>query len=380
MSYTLSDYKWGRGEKGHAGGIVNWSFATAGGAFTGGISNPLYQALIRDAFQAWENVANIDFVEVVDGSQSSLRLGWDTIDGAYGVIGNAKSQLSKTTASLYSVTEAEIRFDLAESWSTSKTPTTSDINFYATALHEIGHTMGLLHTDDPNTLMYPTLNKTSGLTAHDIEGAQIIYGARTSGSIQSDMFTATEGADVIDGFGGLDTVRFNGTSALYTITDDNQLNIEVYASGSGITHTLKNIERLQFDNGYLAFDTDGTAGTTFRLYQAAFDRTPDAEGMGFWLRHFDAGTITLQQMASYFIGSQEFESRYGNPESLQDDVFLSSLYNNVLDRNPDQAGFDFWSDQQENGLSRAMILQYFTDSEENILKVAGAVDDGIWYV
>lgn len=380
MSYTLSDYKWGHGEKGHAGGIVNWSFATTGVAFTGKITNPLYQGLIRDAFQAWENVANIDFVEVVDGSQSNLRLGWDAIDGAYGVIGNAKSQLSKTTTSLYSVTEAEIRFDLAESWSTSKTPTTSDLNFYATALHEIGHTMGLLHTDDPNTLMYPTLEKVSGLTAHDIEGAQIIYGARTAGSIQSDMFTATEGADVIDGFAGLDTVRFNGTSELYAITDDNQLNISVHASGSGITHTLKNVERLQFDDGYLAFDTSGTAGTTFRLYQAAFDRAPDPEGLGFWLRHFDAGTITLQQMASYFIGSEEFEGRYGNPESLQDDAFLSSLYNNVLDRNPDQAGFDFWSEQQENGLSRPMILQHFTDSQENILKVAGAVDDGIWYV
>ena len=64
----MANYKWGVGEKGHSGGTVTWSFATLnlGSAFARDISNPLYQALIRDAFQAWEDIANIDFVEIAD--------------------------------------------------------------------------------------------------------------------------------------------------------------------------------------------------------------------------------------------------------------------------------------------------------------------------
>tara|TARA_R100000655_G_scaffold83085_1_gene122642 strand:+ start:635 stop:1783 length:1149 start_codon:yes stop_codon:yes gene_type:complete len=382
MSYTLADYKWGFGEKGHSGGTVAWSFASAGAgsAFARDISNPYYQALIRDAFQAWEDNANIDFVEVADGAQSDLRLGWDNIDGAYGVIGTAQSYYSRTTSTLYSVIEAEIRFDLAENWSTSKTPAPSAVNLYTTALHEIGHTMGLLHTDDPGTIMYPTLMSQPDLTQHDIQGAQIMYGARVWGTAQDDLLAATHAADIIDGQAGIDTVRFEGALSLYSITDDNNLNIDVYASDTGLTHALKNVERLQFDNGYLAFDTDGNAGTAYRLYQAAFDRSPDPEGLGFWLRHFDTGTVNLEEMAGHFIRSEEFDTKYGGAANVDDNAFLTLLYNNILDRDPDQAGFDFWENQQENGLSRSSVLQHFSDSQENIAKVAAAIDDGIWYV
>lgn len=382
MSYTLADYKWGFGEQGHSGGTVTWSFASpgAGSAFARDISNPLYQALIREAFQAWENVANIDFVEVADGAQSDLRLGWDNIDGAYGVIGTAQSYLSKTSSTLHSVTEAEIRFDLAENWSTSKTAPGGAVNLYTTALHEIGHTMGLLHTDDPDTIMYPTLKSQPDLTHHDIEGAQLMYGARLWGTGQDDLLVASNAADVINGQAGLDTVRFEGALSLYSVTDDNALNIEVYASNTGLTQELQNVERLQFDDGSLAFDTDGNAGTTYRLYQAAFDRAPDPEGLGFWIRHFDTGTVTHEEMAGHFIASEEFDTTYGGAANVDNDAFLTLLYNNILDRDPDQAGFDFWQDQQDNGLSRSVMLQHFSDSQENIIKVAAAVDDGIWYV
>ena len=296
------------------------------------------------------------------------------------MIGTAQSYYSRTTSALYSVTEAEIRFDLAENWSTSKTASGSALNFYTTALHEIGHTMGLLHTDDPDTIMYPTLTSQPDLTLHDIEGAQLMYGARMWGTAQDDLLVASKAASVIDGQAGLDTVRFEGTLSHYSVTDDNTLNIEVYASQTGRTQELKNVERLQFEDGYLAFDTDGNAGTTYRLYQAAFDRAPDPEGLGFWVRHFDTGMVTHQEMAGHFIRSEEFETKYGGAASVDNDAFLTLLYNNILDRDPDQPGFDFWQDQQENGLSRSEMLQYFSESQENIAKVAAAVDDGIWYV
>ena len=69
-----------------------------------------------------------------------------------------------------------------------------------------------------------------------------------------------------------------------------------------------------------------------------------------------------------------------DPASLSDQAFLTLLYNNVLDRDPDQAGYDFWAAEQEKGISRAETIQYFSESAENISNTTAAIDDGIWYV
>jgi hypothetical protein len=84
-------------------------------------------------------------------------------------------------------------------------------------------------------------------------------------------------------------------------------------------------------------------------------------------------------MAQYFIESEEFSTTYGNLESVSDESYLTLIYQNVLDRNPDQDGFDFWSDQQENGLSRTDIMLYFSESPENVARVSPSIDDGIFY-
>lgn len=183
--YVISEFKWGPTQLGTAGGQVRWSFATRsydGYTYEGVIVDPIYQSLIRDAFQQWEAVANIDFVEVSDGTSTQLRLGWDSIDGPHNTVGEA-SYSGITTGGYnpqnprYSTTDAEIRFDLAETWSTTKSaPASGSVSFYAVALHEIGHVLGLDHTTDPGTLMYPRLTDLTSLAAGDIEGARVIYG------------------------------------------------------------------------------------------------------------------------------------------------------------------------------------------------------------
>lgn len=56
----------------------------------------------------------------------------------------------------------------------------------------------------------------------------------------------------------------------------------------------------------------------------------------------------LMEIASYFATSQEFRLRYG--EGLSNAQFLDVVYRNVLGRQYDQAGFDYWLGLMTNGL------------------------------
>ena len=53
----------------------------------------------------------------------------------------------------------------------------SDVDLYTVALHEAGHALGLGHTDDPNTIMYPYYRFGAGLSSGDIAGVQALYGS-----------------------------------------------------------------------------------------------------------------------------------------------------------------------------------------------------------
>lgn len=53
----------------------------------------------------------------------------------------------------------------------------ADIDLFTVALHEAGHALGLGHTDDPNTVMYPYYRFGATLSSGDIAGVQALYGS-----------------------------------------------------------------------------------------------------------------------------------------------------------------------------------------------------------
>lgn len=142
---------------------------------------------------------------------------------------------------------------------------------------------------------------------------------------------------------------------------------------------LSNVERLEFTDGTLALDIDGNSGQAYRLYQASFDRTPDAEGLEFWMQQLDNGGLSLLEVAEEFLVSAEFAATYGQNATLDNTQFIDLLYENVLDRLPDAEGYDFWQAQAGQGVSREQMLVSFSESTENKANVAGAIDDGIWF-
>lgn len=97
-----------------------------------------------------------------------------------------------------------------------------------------------------------------------------------------------------------------------------------------------------------------------RLYDAFFDRAPDAGGLEFW-RDQRAQGQGLFDVSAAFAQSPEFVETYGD---LDDIAFIELVYRNVLDRQPDFAGGVFWLDELANGRDRGSLMALFSDSPE----------------
>jgi len=102
----------------------------------------------------------------------------------------------------------------------------------------------------------------------------------------------------------------------------------------------------------------------YRLYNAAFARFPDADGLKYWINSYSSGAIDYKQVAQSFLSSPEFASKYGVNNSNND--FVNNLYRNILGRSPDSSGLQFWVNTLNRGVSsRADVLGGFSESPEN---------------
>ena len=143
--------------------------------------------------------------------------------------------------------------------------------------------------------------------------------------------------------------------------------------------TLTGFKRIEFNDGVLALDIDAgdTAGQAYRLYQAAFARTPDMPGVSYHMNDMEGNGLALENVANNFIASPEFKTKYG--DSPSDDEFIDLLYQNVLGRSADDDGLAFYKNHFNEGtMTRAAALIGFAESPENISLVAPQIEDGIW--
>ncbi len=141
---------------------------------------------------------------------------------------------------------------------------------------------------------------------------------------------------------------------------------------------LASIERIQFSDAMFALDIHGAAGQAYRIYQAAFARTPDAGGLGFWISAMDSG-YSIRAVAAEFMKSAEFASMYG--ATISNTAFVEKLYQNVLRRPGDQGGIDFWVKALDNKQTdRIDVLAQFSESAENQSAVAQIIGNGFEFI
>ena len=104
----------------------------------------------------------------------------------------------------------------------------------------------------------------------------------------------------------------------------------------------------------------GFLDDVYRLYQATLDRDPDQAGLEVWSNQFADGQA-YTTIASGFTNSGEFRNTYG---TLSDSNFIRQLYRNVLDREADSAGLQGWLNVINNGGTREDVVRGFAQSGE----------------
>ena len=421
--------------------VVAYSFATrslsnyATGSFLGqaGFVSGQSEALdanqrssIREALKLWEQASGLFFVEIPDQPEREfydIRFSLENLDylGVSGVIGYAEPNSG--------VYGRNIQFALGEY---ADDPLRTGTDAFITALHEIGHAIGLKHPfhgtpnlsaaedNTSNTVMsYTDGRNYTHLGPFDIEAVQHIYGTQaaedaapvrwargpggsliTTGDDAENLITGLVIRDVVHGNGGGDFIQTlggddeitpgagddvvfggGGVDVLIAGALRQQAEIAVRRAGQGTvalpdgTDSFAEIETIRFLDGDLVLGADGAAGQVFRLYGAALGREPDPVGLAHWTSALRSGAVSLPGAVAALTGSAEFAGSYG---TLSDAGFVSLLYANVLGREPDAAGLAFWTDAMRAGRSQAEVLLSFSESAEYRARTDGAFAGGVW--
>ena len=159
--------------------------------------------------------------------------------------------------------------------------------------------------------------------------------------------------------------------------------VDIVYADSPVNTTIE-IESFDLPDGYAVFAIDTpNADLTCQFYHAAFGRASDEAGLRFWADVLDdldqRGWSDAQKhdyLAGQFSRSDEFVSLYGSNPSNMD--YVEAMYVNALGWQPDQAGFDFWVDAMDRGMTQEDVLVAFALSDDSFHHKMTGFDEGLW--
>ena len=174
------------GAKWNTGAVITWSIAdhpgTADSPFSGYMGSQ-YEALVQQAFQAWAAASGLTFEEVVDSSQSDIRLGWGNFNtSSTSVVGYTACVMrsGELQPNVIIRVEDPAQVPLVAGPGNTLTYSGTHASLSQVIMHEIGHALGLADNNDPNSVMYyQATGANNTLDTNDVAGIQTLYGSLT---------------------------------------------------------------------------------------------------------------------------------------------------------------------------------------------------------
>jgi len=87
-----------------------------------------------------------------------------------------------------------------------------------------------------------------------------------------------------------------------------------------------------------------TQADVAKLYVATFNRAPDAAGLYYWTNNSD---LSIEGIAQSFFDQPETQTLY--PFGTDSYSFITSVYSNLFNRTPDHEGLEYWVNELDSG-------------------------------
>ena len=163
--------------------VCSWGRCNLTFAFDVGTNDVLadgeFQA-VRNAFATWASVVNFAFTEVAPNANPDILIGWRPAnDPDHNRVGGvlAHADFPPGCSVVTQGLPKPVHFDDTEhTWNIGAAPNTFDVE--TVALHEIGHILGLAHSNVAGAVMFPTVSSNftkRQLTQDDIDGVRNLY-------------------------------------------------------------------------------------------------------------------------------------------------------------------------------------------------------------
>ena len=121
------------------------------------------------------------------------------------------------------------------------------------------------------------------------------------------------------------------------------------------------ISALTFSSLLQASEEIPTQEEVAKLYVATFNRAPDSAGLTYWTTN---SGLPLSGIAQSFFEQPETKALY--PTTTANTDFISSVYSNLFNRQPDTAGLNYWEGELNNGnISKDRFIQAVINGAKN---------------
>ncbi|MFJ3484666.1 DUF4214 domain-containing protein [Pseudomonas sp. NPDC090202] len=168
-----------------------------------------------------------------------------------------------------------------------------------------------------------------------------VFAGGGNDTLQITSFAAANNT-VLQGGQGNDTVQFSGDRSLYTIEQHGGFTIVSNKNDPNQQVKVVNVENLSFADGAVSIQTDTQQTTLAALYQGLLGRQADVAGFDYW---------TQQPMSIGGIGLSILNSTEAGAKALNGDVShdIAALYSAFFGRTADEAGQAYWTEQVQQG-------------------------------